>query len=247
MKPQARRTHTDLMAVPVTPATSAADQEDRLLQHLTDQVRTERDRNPALLRRIDRLHRLLAQSHDAVVHLRRELAQAERTENCDLLTGLPNRRGFERPGGQVLAQHAGGPDKLALLFVDLDGFKAVNDRFGHAVGDALLQVVAARLAAGMRRGDLVCRHGGDEFVCLLPNLDSEERAVALAGDLLQAITAPCALDGRQVTVGASIGVAIYPRDGDDLPSLMRRADGAMYEAKRRRSGLALARPDGPLG
>lgn len=222
---------------------SAAEEEDRLLGRLVAQARGERERFPVLLRRIDRLHRLLSQSHDAVVRLRRELAQAQSAQGCDLLTGLPNRRGFELPGGRLLAQHVGGPDKLALLFVDLDGFKAINDRFGHAVGDALLQVVAARLAAGMRHGDLVCRHGGDEFVCLLPSLDSEERALALAAELLRAITQPCALGGHHVTVGASIGVAVYPRNGESLSSLLRSADGAMYEAKGQRCGLALARSD----
>ncbi len=222
---------------------SAADQGGGLLQRLVPQLRTQREQHAALLRRVERLRRLLSKSHEAIVHLRSELASAKRVEGCDLLTGLPNRRGFELPGGRVLAQHAGGPQKLALLFVDLDGFKAINDRHGHAVGDALLQVVASRLAAGMRRGDLVCRHGGDEFVCLLPNLDSEDRAIALAADLRHAITQPCALGGHQMTVGASIGVAVYPRDGADLRSLLHSADSAMYDAKKRRCGLALAQQE----
>lgn len=228
---------------PWSSSVSAADEEDRLLADLVAQVRIERVQLPALLRRIDRLRRLLTKSHEVVAQQRRELAQARRAEGCDSLTGLPNRRGFELPGGKLLAQHVGRPDKLALLFVDLDGFKAINDRFGHAVGDALLQVVAARLAAGMRRGDLVCRHGGDEFVCLLPNLDSEDRAISLAAELLRAITQPCALAGQQVMVGASIGVAVFPRDGESLSSLLRSADSAMYEAKEHRCGLALARSE----
>jgi diguanylate cyclase (GGDEF)-like protein len=225
------------------PGLSASDQEDELLERLLPQLRTQREQYATLLRRNERLRRLLSQSHEVIVELRSELASVRRVEGCDSLTGLPNRRGFELPVGRVLAQHAGGPHKLALLFVDLDGFKSINDRHGHAVGDALLQVVASRLAAGMRRGDLVCRHGGDEFVCLLPNLDSEKRAIALAADLRHAITQPCALGGHQVTVGASIGVAVYPRDGDNLRSLLHSADGAMYKAKKHRSGLALAQPE----
>lgn len=224
-----------------TSGTSAAEEEDRLLLDLAAQVRLERAQRPALLRRIDRLRRALSKSRGVVVRLRQELAQVRTAECRDPLTGLPNRRGFELPGRRLLAEHLGASDTLALLFVDLDGFKAVNDRFGHAIGDALLQVVAARLAAGMRRGDLVCRHGGDEFVCLLPKLDSEDRAVSLAGELLHAITQPCALAGQQVAVGASIGVAVFPRDGESLASLLSSADVAMYKAKEHRCGLARAR------
>lgn len=228
---------------PSTSGLSAAEEEDRLLSDLAVRVRLDRGQGPALQRRIDRLRRLLSKRRGEVERLRRELAQARCAERCDPLTGLPNRRGFEPPGRRLLAEHLGASETLALLFVDLDGFKAINDRFGHAMGDALLQVVAARLAAGMRRGDLVCRHGGDEFVCLLPNLDSEERAVSLAGELLQSITQPCALSGHHVVVGASIGVALFPRDGANLPSLLRSADSAMYKAKERRCGLALSRPE----
>lgn len=227
-----------------SPCPSAAELEDRLLEDLVPQLRAQRDEVAVLRRRIDRLRRLLSKSHGVVVQLRRELAIAECVEGRDPLTGLANRRGFELPGRRVLAQHLGGPHQLALLFVDLDGFKTINDRLGHAVGDSLLQVVASRLAAGMRRGDLVCRHGGDEFVCLLPNLDGEDRALSLAAGLLQAITQPCALGGHHVTVAASIGVAVFPRDGDSLPALLHRADGAMYEAKKRRCGLVLAGLEG---
>jgi diguanylate cyclase (GGDEF)-like protein len=245
MKLQAERPDAERSSLP---SLTAAAQEDLLLEGLVPQLRAEREQLAVLLRRVDRLRRLLSQSHGVVAQLRRDLALAACVEGRDPLTGLPNRRGFELPGGRVLAEHVGGPYKLALLFVDLDGFKGINDRLGHAVGDALLQIVASRLAAGMRRGDLVCRHGGDEFVCLLPNLESEDRALALAAGLLHAVTQPCALGGHHVTVGASIGVAVYPRDGDSLPALMHRADGAMYEAKKRRCGLAMAHLDGlPAG
>ena len=111
------------------------------------------------------------------MHLGSELASARRVEGCDPLTGLPNRRGFEHHGVRVRAQHAGGPHKLALLFVDLDRF---------------------------------CRRGGDEFVCALPHIDSEDPAIALTAELRRAITRPCALGGHQVNVGARIGVVRRP-------------------------------------
>lgn len=226
---------------------SAAQVEDELLAALGSEVTAQRDRLPVLGRRIVRLHRLLKNSHPEVVRLRRALERSEHMQGRDLLTGLPDRRGLDQPLGRILSRCDGGPLKFALLFIDLDGFKAVNDRLGHAAGDQLLCVVAARLAAAMRRDDLVCRHGGDEFVCLLPDLDSEERARSLATQVLQSIARPCALGGHRVAVNASIGIAMYPRHGDSLPSLLRSADVAMYDAKKRRCGVAMARTDAGPG
>lgn len=221
--------------------------EDRLLKDLAARWQADRERLPMLLRRIERLRHHLAKSHQAVRQLRRQLAIADGLDGRDPLTGLPNRRGVEQPVGRMLAGHAGMPHRLALLFVDLDGFKAVNDRLGHAAGDELLRIVAARLAAGIRRDDIVCRHGGDEFVCVLPNLDSEDRARSLASDLLRAIAQPCRVGEQWVTVQASIGVSIYPRDGGDLPALLHSADLAMYAAKARRCGVAMARSESGAG
>jgi diguanylate cyclase (GGDEF)-like protein len=197
---------------------------------------------PRLLRRIQRLRRLLTESRRALRQTRSELAGLRQTAACDELTGLPNRHGFAPPLQRELAAHAGGDFMLALLFVDLDGFKAINDRLGHAAGDEVLRIVGARLAAAVRRSDLVCRHGGDEFVCVLPQLRSPASASRLAAVLLRAIGQPCMLGGQEVRVRASVGVAIYPRDGDNLPALLHSADSAMYAAKSRRSGVAMARP-----
>ena len=223
-----------------SPAPSAAETEDRLLATLATQLQAERQQLAHLQQRSARLRRLLDHSHDALRGCRDELAQARQAAGRDALTGLSNRRGFEPPLRRELARHARGPEVLALLFVDLDDFKAVNDQLGHAAGDELLRIVGARLAAGMRHSDLVCRHGGDEFVCLLPQLHSATRAGALAAALLRSIAQPCVLGGQVVEVHASIGVAIYPRDGDSVPLLMRSADSAMYAAKARRSGIAMA-------
>jgi diguanylate cyclase (GGDEF)-like protein len=225
---------------------SAAEVEDRLLAGLGQALQTERERLLRTQRRVDRLRRLLAESHAGLRRCRSELAQSREASGCDALTGLPNRQGFDPPMRQLLEEHRAGREVLALLFVDLDGFKAVNDHFGHDCGDELLRIVGARLVAGMRRGDHVCRHGGDEFLCLLPHLRSATRAGELAASLLRSITQPCSVGGHAVRVGASIGVALYPRDGDSVPKLMRSADAAMYAAKSRRGGVAMARASRPM-
>jgi diguanylate cyclase (GGDEF)-like protein len=176
-----------------------------------------------------------AQGELAALRLRESLAQA--FAQCDSLTGLPNRHGFACQTHAALARHSSATPVCALLFIDLDGFKAINDRLGHAAGDRLLQVVGARLAHAMRSGDSVSRHGGDEFLCLLPDLHSEARALAIAQQLAALIAAPCELDGVRVSVRASIGLSFYPRDGANLALLLAHADRAMYAAKRSGGGV----------
>ena len=167
-----------------------------------------------------RIGRLLAER--AALH-----QQLLRQATHDGLTGLPNRAALL----DRLARPA--PSGRALLFVDLDGFKPVNDRLGHVVGDQLLHAVAARLAGCLRDGDLAARLGGDEFAVLLHGEDAEAIAEAAARRVLAALTLPFALSAGQVTVGASIGIATSAPaaslTGDDL---LRRADAAMYAAKR---------------
>ncbi len=149
----------------------------------------------------------------------------------DSLTGLPNRALFSDRLGQALAlsQRAGGG--LALAFVDLDRFKDVNDRHGHAVGDLMLKEAAARMTACLRASDVVGRLGGDEFIVLLPGVESAETA-RLAGDKLRtAMEEPFLLGGHSLGISASIGLALFPRDGEDETSLTRHADEAMYRSK----------------
>lgn len=232
---QAQRT-----AMPLAAHDSAASQEDRLLHKLAADLRRERLDMPPLRQELERLRRKLARARLALERSQAELAQARQLAHSDALTGLPNRRGFDRPSRRVLAAHGNGTLPLALLFIDLDGFKAVNDHLGHHVGDELLRVVGARLAHAVRDGDLVCRHGGDEFLCLLPHLGRPERAAAIAAELLKVIAAPCQLGEHSVSVTASIGVALYPRDGITVGALLQAADAAMYVAKAQGSGLATA-------
>ncbi|GEO81301.1 diguanylate cyclase domain-containing protein [Pararhodospirillum oryzae] len=151
----------------------------------------------------------------------------------DALTGLPNRGLLMDRLGQGLIRAERDGAMLAVLFLDLDGFKPVNDTFGHRSGDGVLAEVARRLQAGLRQSDTVARLGGDEFVVVLHDITSPEAAVVLANKLIDDIGQPLALEGGQeVTLGASIGLALFPRHGTDARSLLAAADGAMYQAKR---------------
>jgi diguanylate cyclase (GGDEF)-like protein/PAS domain S-box-containing protein len=164
----------------------------------------------------------------------------------DSLTGLPNRQLFTQQVAQAI-QHAGREGhQLALLFVDLDHFKDVNDSHGHGIGDALLRTMADRLRGALRsRGDgsrtrdSVARIGGDEFVALLTEVSDDAAAMGLAQRLLETLRAPAMIEGRTLGASASIGVALYPRDGGDYDELLRKSDVAMYRAKVEGRGTAM--------
>ncbi|MFZ5475932.1 MAG: putative bifunctional diguanylate cyclase/phosphodiesterase [Myxococcota bacterium] len=149
----------------------------------------------------------------------------------DTLTGLPNRLLFQDRLGVAVAQAERAGEHLAVVFVDLDHFKDVNDTLGHDEGDRLLEVVADRLQRCVRAGDTVARQGGDEFLVLLPRLGAEEEAGRVCERLLAAVRQPIVLAGREVYVGASVGLAVYPADARDGVALLHHADIAMYEAK----------------
>ena len=162
------------------------------------------------------------------------LEHAERVQYLayhDGLTGLPNRTFFGRILDQSISQARRYRRSLAVLFLDLDRFKHINDTLGHQAGDELLQELAKRLRSCLRESDTVARLGGDEFVVLLPELDEDTYVSHVAQKLLEVVTAPVALPGYSLVVTASIGIAVHPRDGDDEQTLMKRADAAMYHAK----------------
>ncbi|HTN67021.1 MAG TPA: diguanylate cyclase [Burkholderiaceae bacterium] len=150
----------------------------------------------------------------------------------DTLTGLPNRALFLELGQQAISQASRARHGVALLFLDLDHFKPVNDIHGHDIGDRLLLAVAERLSAAIRRSDTVARFGGDEFAILLPDLLDATPAVALAHKLTESIAQPFVVAEQELHVGVSLGIALYPADGDTPDELLRKADEAMYLAKK---------------
>lgn len=149
----------------------------------------------------------------------------------DALTGLPNRTLYNDRLRLALAQARRAHGKLAVLFLDLDYFKSINDSLGHAMGDRLLQSAASILSGCLREGDTVARMGGDEYTILLTQIRHEDEAAKVAQKILAAFEKPLPLDGRIVRITTSIGISIYPRDGTEPDTLLRNADAAMYHAK----------------
>ena len=165
----------------------------------------------------------------------RQAAQAriQHLAHHDALTGLPNRGAFMERLDQLISGTRDADHQLALLFIDLDHFKRVNDSLGHLAGDALLKTVAERISAGVRATDLVARFGGDEFMVLLQGVPREQDVADVAAKLLHALEAPVEVEGQSISVTPSIGVALYPRHGSTPAELIKHADTAMYVAKAR--------------
>lgn len=149
----------------------------------------------------------------------------------DSLTGLSNRKHFYDTLKNSIALARRHETKLALLLLDLNGFKSINDTLGHYVGDLLLQGVALRLRECMRETDCVARIGGDEFTLILTDIYDEEDAATAASKIIDAVRPPFLIDGRSLDIGVSVGISIYPTDTDHIESLVRNADVAMYQAK----------------
>lgn len=182
----------------------------------------------------------LAATRQELHHTRASELDALQQSQFDSLTELPNRRHFHRRLEDALRAGPAQPLTLAVLYVDLDDFKPINDQHGHATGDSLLRIVAQRLHQTMSAGDVVCRLGGDEFACLLPRPLQRAELGALASRLVEAVAAPVMVGRHALHVRPSIGIAVYPADGASTASLLQRADAAMYHAKRRNQGYAFA-------
>ncbi len=149
----------------------------------------------------------------------------------DLLTGLPNRMLFNQRLELSLKSAGDRQEMLAVMFVDLDRFKTINDTLGHAIGDRLLQGFAERVTGCLREGDTVARWGGDEFTALLPQIGDREDAAKIAQRIRDALKLPFNLEGHELYISSSIGISLYPQDGADAETLLRNADAALYRAK----------------
>lgn len=169
--------------------------------------------------------------HHAVEHKRAEI-NLERLAKRDPLTGLGNRLLFEEMLEASLARAKRKSGKLAVLFLDLDRFKEINDSLGHPTGDLLLTLIADRIRKVIRSSDFAARIGGDEFTILVDEINDYEDAALVATKLLEAIAPPTAIRGHEINISASIGIALYPENGETPIKLMQKADIALYEAKR---------------
>lgn len=193
----------------------------------------------------------LANTKTDLAEVRDDLSKAQvKTEEAqqialkDALTGLPNRVSFEQGLDHGLIQAKRHGWGLAVLFIDIDKFKSINDSYGHDLGDQVLLMVADRLQSFVRGEDLVSRWGGDEFVCLLFEIKQEADVTRLAGKMVDRIAETCEFNGVSLSIRASIGIAIYPADGETADILFKNADIAMYQAKGSEKRVVLYRESG---
>jgi diguanylate cyclase (GGDEF)-like protein len=182
---------------------------------------------------------LLARAFNAMIEeVRREQAKLHRQANFDMLTGLPNRMMALDRIRLEISRARRSQQRFAMYFIDLDNFKNVNDSLGHAVGDQLLVAIGARVRSILRDADTVARLGGDEFLVLAPNVADEVQVEEIAERLIKAVSEPQDLNGRKVVARCSIGIALFPDNGDSVEALMANADNAMYQAKATGQGSA---------
>ncbi len=177
--------------------------------------------------------RLLRRSIRYAIERNHARQKEHRLAYFDALTDLPNRQLFLDRLSQSLSHADRYDQKVALMFIDLDGFKLVNDSMGHDMGDLLLQAVGRRLEDCLRKSDTVARIGGDEFTCILQDIEEPENVNIVAKKVIRALTSPFNLKGHEIRISGSIGVSLFPDDTENIEELIKKADTAMYRAKDR--------------
>ncbi len=212
------------------------------LEQVTDNLADGVDEVKAIELALSQSRSALAESEAALAASRNAERAASQIAMHDQKTGLPNRTLFDDRLAQAIAGAERHGWQLAVMFLDLDRFKLVNDTHGHAAGDAVLYVVAERLMRNARGEDTVCRNGGDEFLYLLINPTDREALLRIAAEVRQAIQSPIDLGGSQFVITPSIGIALYPEHGSSGSTLIARADAAMYRAKQLRSPCEFFEP-----
>jgi diguanylate cyclase (GGDEF)-like protein len=181
---------------------------------------------------------MVRMSHKSTLNQMTLKQQFEQLARTDPMTGLLNRSVLATDLARIVAER--GQARVVVHTIDLDHFKAANDRFGHPVGDALLKQVAARLQGVARQGDLIVRMGGDEFILVQKSVSGRDDAERMAKRIFESVSAPYCIDDHDIVIGASIGIAISPDDGETVEALLSRSDKALYEAKTLRGGFVFA-------
>lgn len=204
-------------------------------QTLTEEIRERR-----------KLERKLAVSQIELADTQAELSDTQAQEKLtrhlafhDVVTGLPNRNLFNDRLRNALSQARRHSWRLAVMFIDLDKFKSINDTYGHDAGDKVLKIVSERLQTLVRDADTVGRQGGDEFLYLMLEVKDDADAARAAGKIIEGIAQPCEFDGLKLVVKPSIGIAFYPEDGKSAIVLIKNADSAMYTAKQSDKGYCV--------
>jgi diguanylate cyclase (GGDEF)-like protein len=234
-------TQENTLALPVQPLEETLAQNQAIERNVARAANDLNQVNAELAKEVANRTRIESELVDTKIELseaRHELSQSQAKEAealqialYDSVTGLPNRLLFEQrlEHGLIQAKRYGW--KLAVMFIDLDNFKRINDTHGHDLGDSVLIMVADRLQAFVRSEDTVSRWGGDEFVCLLLGFHQDTDIAHFAQQMVDRISEACELKGTVLSIGASIGVAIYPGDGETADTIFKNADQAMYAAK----------------
>jgi diguanylate cyclase len=225
----ADRAHGEAAPVYRRRASDAAQDDLLTLAQIEEKLRTARRENECLKARNQRLARALASAAERG-------SAAQHLAHHDVLTGLPNRLLLMQRLRDSIAEAFQQQRQLALLFIDLDRFKGVNDRLGHSIGDKLLVIVASRILAAIRAKDIACRYGGDEFVVLLSDIGDVATVDSIAGKIRERIDGCYGIDDKEVHISASVGFALYPAHGDHCDALLSHADASMYRSKSARYG-----------